>query len=105
MGEVEVITVLDDFEIRLMDTLNWRVWQHKELEGGKRKGEKDWVALDSYHSTVKSAVEWVSKHASRTLDDGERAGLEEAIGKLGEIERDIAKHAERFEDARKAAVA
>ena len=96
------IRVLDDYEVRYMDPSNLRVWQYKALDRGKRKGEMDWVALDSYHQSLASAVEWIAKHASRCRYGGVEADLAGAVDLLRDIEKDIAKHARAFEKAFKA---
>ena len=90
------IRVLDDYEVRQMDSMNLRVWQYKELERGERKGELDWVGLDSYHSTVAEAVEWIFKHAQRRYYGGVETDLEGAIELLRGIEKDVGKHARAF---------
>ena len=93
------IRVLDTYEVRRMDQSNWQVWQYKVLEGGKRKGEMDWVALNSFHGTVSAAVGWIAKHAPRNLYLAADVDLQGAIDCMREIERDMAKHAKAFEKA------
>ncbi len=93
------IRVLDTYEVRRMDALNWRVWQHKELTSGKRKGERDWVGLDSYHTSLASAVGWIAENAARETYAKVDADLEGALCIMREIEQDIAKHARKFEKA------
>lgn len=95
-GEQMNIRVLDDYEIRGRDSANLQVWQYKAIESGDRKGEMDWVALNSYHQTVEGAVEWIYKHAQRCLYRGVEADLEGAIGLLRGIEKDVGRHARAF---------
>lgn len=96
---MKTVRVLEDFEARRMDSLNWRVWQRKVLESGKRKGEVDWVGLESYHTTLCAAVEWIARHAPREEYAKVDADLEGAIGIMRDIERDMRRHARAFERA------
>jgi len=96
---MESIRVLETYEVRRMDSLNWRVWQYKVLKGGERKGESDWVPLDSYHGTLASAIEWIAKNAPKELHADVETDLKGAIELIREIERDMAEHAREFTKA------
>ena len=99
------VRILDDFEVRYMDAQNLRVWQYKELERGERKGQMDWVPLESYHRDIGDAVAWLRKNMPRRKYRAVEADLEGTLGILREIERDMAGHAKRFEKAARAALA
>ena len=95
------IRVLEDYELRGMDELNLRVWRFKVIENGKRKGETDWMPLESYHSSIESGVKWIAAHAERTLSKTETMTLKDAIAALERIDESIARHARKFGKALK----
>lgn len=60
------IRLTDNYELRRVDTLNWRLYERRgvkkrESRGGKRTGEvlTEWVALDCFPRTVDSACAWI----------------------------------------------
>lgn len=73
----------DNYELRRVDSLNWRMYERRgvkkrESKGGKRTGEvlTEWVALDCFPRTIESACAWI--RLKQTADDLKHA-VERAV--------------------------
>jgi hypothetical protein len=60
------IRLTDNYELRRVDSLNWRLYERKAVKKkdgsrGKPTGEvlTEWVALDCFPRTVDSACAWI----------------------------------------------
>ena len=60
------IRLTDNYELRRVDSLNWRLYEHKAVKKkdgsrGKPTGEvqHEWVALDCFPRTIEGACAWI----------------------------------------------
>lgn len=97
------IRLTENYELRRVDSLNWRMFEHKLVEKkdgarGRKTGEKrmEWVGLECYPRDIESAIRWILQYApKKNWADGE-TDLRGALDSLREIERDMAAHAAEF---------
>ena len=100
------IRVTDDYELRpTSNGLDWQVHERRTLRKSNnpkvrsREGETEWVALESYHRDVESALKWIMKHMPRNQYKAVEADLAGAIDELRRISKEIERNAKRFEKA------
>ena len=62
------IRLTENYELRRMDSLNWRMFEHKLVEKkdgarGRKTGEKrmEWVGLECYPRDIESAIRWIPR--------------------------------------------
>ena len=95
------IRLTDNYELRRVDTLNWRLYERRgvkkrESRGGKRTGEvlTEWVALDCFPRTVDSACAWILENGKDYTRD-ESLTLAQAVDEFrrtaGDLERAVEK--------------
>ena len=96
------IRLTDNYELRRVDTLNWRLHERrgvKKKDGsrGKPTGEvqHEWVALDCFPRTVGGACAWILEN-SRSYSKDERATLAQAVDMERAIADDLKKHVEKW---------
>ena len=99
------IRLTDNYELRRVDSLNWRLYERrgvKKLDSkrGKRTGEvqTERVALDCFPQTVEGACAWILENGKGYSRD-ETLTLEKAVGELRAI-ADGLEHAVRKAVAR-----
>lgn len=95
------IRVTEDYEVRAADSLNWQVWNLREV--AKKDGTKsvEWVATGNYFSRLDGAIEWIWHQLPRnrqkgtlvTLTDALR-GIREMLAEVRECAAQIARDAE-----------
>ena len=89
------VKVLDDYEVRAVDSLNWQVYQHKEVKG--RDGARvEWVALPAFFRDLESAIDWIAKRVPKADRKG-RSDLDGFLAEYRAVCGEIARHARRFE--------
>lgn len=103
------IRLTDNYELRRMDALNWRLYEYKPVKkldkparlGGKRTGEvaMEWVALECYPRDIEHAIRWIFEYAPKRNWANAECDLRGAIEELRAVERDMAAHAREFEKA------
>jgi len=71
------------------DPKNWQLHERKLILEGKRAGSVDWVALDSYHGTLMSALESARKREFEA--SGYTGDLDGALSELRKIDRKFLK--------------
>lgn len=90
------IRITDTYELRRVDSMNWQLYKLKELEGGKRKGEVDWVPLQCYPHDAAQAVRWIVENAPKAdLADCE-TDLRGFLAEMAKLEQSIKRHAREF---------
>lgn len=96
------IRLTDNYELRRVDSLNWRMYERRgvkkrESKGGKRTGEvqHEWVALDCFPRTVESACVWILENGEGYTRD-ESLTLEESITEYREIADELTRNVKRY---------
>lgn len=101
------IRLTDNYELRRVDTLNWRLYEYKAVKKkdgsrGKRTGEvqHEWVALDCFPRTVDSACAWILENGKGYTRD-ESLTLAQAVDELKQtaatLEKNVKKWAQSHE--------
>lgn len=92
------IRLTDNYELRRVDSLNWRLYERRgvkkrESKGGKRTGEvlTEWVALDCFPRTIESACAWILENGKDYTRD-ESLTLAQAVDEFKRTADDL-KHA------------
>lgn len=76
MAKGATVRLLDDFELRCNDSMNWQLWQRRESfdrETGERR--EAWAFTGSHHRTVGGAIMWLLEKLPKTRLQG-REGME-----------------------------
>lgn len=79
------IVVNEQYKIVRVDSLNWQVFEYKQLKAPKnpnmpsREGEYDWVALQKFFGQLSPALRWL---AEQQVDNGEKMTLQEAVSTI-----------------------
>lgn len=99
-----IIEVIDGYELRSTDGLNWQVYHFKEFEHrGKNKdrdGESGWVALPSYHASVQAGVHWICEHIPKNAKNRDaRKTLDQFLEDYGKMKTSITKAANKMAKA------
>ena len=96
------IRLTDSYELRRVDPLNWRLYEHKAVKKkdgsrGKPTGEvqHEWVALDCFPRTIESACAWILENGKGFTRD-ESLTLEEAIAEYREIADALMRNVKRY---------
>lgn len=93
------IKITDKYELRRVDSLNWQLYKFKKLEGGKRKGEVDWVPLQCFPRNVEQAVRWIVENAPRADWEDCETDLRGFLDEMENLEESIKSHAKAFQEA------
>ena len=96
---MRAVRIAQGYELRRLDSRNWQLWERRPVKSGKRAGMVEWMPCDAYFGGIREAVEHVAGDAQRNRYACVDADLEGAISIMRQIERDIGRHAERFERA------
>lgn len=95
------IRLTDNYELRRVDTLNWRLYERRgvkkrESKGGKRTGEvlTEWVALDCFPRTVGGACAWILENGKDYTRD-ESLTLAQAVNELKQTADDLKRAMEK----------
>ena len=86
--------VIGDFMVKRVDSMNWQVFERRELKAGRadrrsREGEVDWVGLPAFYGTLAPAVAKVrSIHAERGIETG---SLDDALARMAELDAEFMK--------------
>ena len=85
---------IGDFMVRRVDSMNWQVFERRELKAGRvdrrsREGEVDWVGLPAYFGTLAPAVAKVrSIYVERGIETG---SLDDALARMAELDAEFTK--------------
>jgi hypothetical protein len=95
------IRLTDNYELRRINSLNWQLFEWREVEkldkpaskGGRKTGEKvsEWVALDCFPRTIESACAWILENGNGYTRD-ESLTLAQAVDEFKRTADDL-KHA------------
>ena len=96
---MRAVRIAEGYELRRLDGRNWQLWERRLVKSGKREGQVAWMPCDAYFGSVRAAVEHVAADAERNRFVNVEADLRGALGIMRQIERDIGRHAGRFEQA------
>lgn len=95
-----IIEVLDGYELRCTDGMNWQVFQLRQREkrgsDKKRTGiyEEEWVGLPSFHGTVDAGICWIVDNVPKSAKNREaRKSLSAYLEDLKKINAQIARSA------------
>lgn len=91
------IRVTEDYEVRALDSLNWQVWNLREV--AKKDGTKsvEWVATGNYFSRLDSAIEWIWHQLPRQRQKGTAKTLQDALGDIRGMLAEVREHGAKFE--------
>ncbi|MBR3226115.1 MAG: hypothetical protein IKF78_12410 [Atopobiaceae bacterium] len=86
------IRVTEDYEVRALDSLNWQVWNLREV--AKKDGTKsvEWVATGNYFTRLDGAVEFVMRHLLKKNQKQAVVTLADALDELRGIAAEIKKN-------------
>lgn len=79
------IVVTERFKVVHVDSLNWQVFEYKQLKAPKnpsipsREGEHDWVPLQKFFGQLSPALRWI---AEQQVNNGEKMTLQEAVSMI-----------------------
>lgn len=90
------IRITDKYELRRVDAMNWQLYKLKKLEGGKRKGEVDWVPLQCFPRDVPQAVRWIAENAPRADWAYCKVDLDDFLAEMEKLEQSMGRHARAF---------
>lgn len=99
-----IVEVIDGYELRSSDGMNWQVFQYRELKPrGKYKDRAEdsgWVALPSYHATVPAGVQWIADHIPKSAKNRDaRKTLDQFLEDYAKIKTSITKSANKMAKA------
>ncbi len=83
------VRILDRYELRPIDALNWQLW---ELRGGRDGGAAKWSPAGRYYQTLSQALRAVYERELRAFED--TCDLPRAIKEAQAIERRLLAAAE-----------
>lgn len=94
-GDRAEIVVSERYKVVRIDSLNWQVFEFREIKNKQRAGQKDWVALPRFYGKLTDALAGIARHGnsdacgSMTLDEAVRA-IEKSNERLArEIEKAV----------------
>lgn len=91
MEKTEII-VNDDWKIVHIDSMNWQVFNRREIQENKnpaknkRAGEVDWVGLQAFFANPESAACYVFRHMG---DNAGKRTLREFIDFMRDAEQEV----------------
>ena len=96
---MRAVRIAEGYELRRLDSRTWQLWERRPVKSGKRAGMVEWMPCGAYFGGIREAVEHVAWDAQRNGLPNVAADLAGALDVMRQIERDIGRHAERFERA------
>ena len=86
------IRITDGYELRPIDSLNWQLFELREVN--KKDGSKsvEWVATGNYFSRLDGAVEFVMRHLLKKNQKQAVVTLADALDELRGIAAEIKKN-------------
>lgn len=93
------IELIDGFELRPMNSMNWQVYEFRKVVKKNGTVAEQWVGLESYHNTVRSALMWLLEYIPRTRYKAVQANVAGYIDELRWLLADVEAAASRLEKA------
>lgn len=100
-----IIDVIDGFQVRCLDKMNWQVYERCEV---KKRGEdktytgetaEEWVALPSYHRSVGDAVLWIAGYIPKARYRKFKGTLDDFLKAMDDVAARIERSAKKINKA------
>ena len=89
------IDVVDGFQVRCVDKMNWQVYELKRIDDNGVMKEK-WMPLPSYHRSVEDAVIWIAGYIPKEKYKGFKTTLDGFLKEMDGISNKIEKSARKL---------
>lgn len=93
------IRVTDDYELRVVDALNWQVYEFKEVKHKDGTKSVDWVGTGNYFTRLDGAIEWIWHQLPRKRQNGTLVTLQDALKAIRGMLAEVRECADRIERA------
>lgn len=90
-----IVDVVDGFQVRCVDKMNWQVYELKHIDNDSVTEEK-WVPLASYHRSVEDAVTWIAGYIPKKKYKGFKTTLDGFLKEMDDISNKIEKSARKL---------